>query len=82
MSECKRNGQRKARSIGTKSNTPDLGYYLIVTDTKETEKNYMFGLRDSMPNELKRRLIIKVSKTETDNLVNEALSQVMLLRLP
>ncbi len=78
MLKDKRSGQRKARSIGSKSNAPDLGYYLIVTDTKETEQNYMFGLRDSIPNELKRRLIIKVSKTKTDNLVNEALSQAAL----
>lgn len=78
MPKDKRNGQRKARSIGSRSNIPDLGYYLIVTDTKETEQNYMFGLRDSIPNVLKRRLIIKVSKTKTDNLVNEALSQAAL----
>lgn len=78
MPKYKRNAQRKARSIGSRSNTPDLGYYLIITDTKETEQNYMFGLRDSIPDELKRRLIIKVSKTKTDNLVNEALSQAAL----
>lgn len=78
MPKDKRNGQRKPRSIGSKSNAPDLGYYLIVTDTKETEQNYMFGLRDSIPDELKRRLIIKVSKTKTDNLVSEALSQAAL----
>ncbi len=78
MSREKRNGQRKVRSIGTRSNAPDLGYYLIVTDAKETEQNYMFGLRDSIPDELKRRLIIKVSKTKTDNLVDEALSQAAL----
>ncbi len=78
MARNQRNGQRKARSIGAKSKTPDLGYYLIITDTKETEQNYMFGLRDSIPEELKRRLIIKVSKTKTDNLVTEALSQAAL----
>ena len=78
MPKDKRNGQRRARSIGSRSNIPDLGYYLIVTDTKETEQNYMFGLRDSIPDELRRRLIIKVCKTSTDNLVNEALSQAAL----
>lgn len=78
MPKDKRNGQRKARSIGSRSNIPDLGYYLIVTDTKETEQNYMFGLRDSIPDELRRRLIIKVCKTSTNNLVNEALSQAAL----
>lgn len=78
MAKDKRIGQRKIRSIGAKSRTPDLGYYLIITDTKETEQNYMFGLRDSIPDELRRRLVIKVSKTKTDNLVDEALSQAAL----
>lgn len=78
MAKEKRNGQRKVRTIGTRCNTPDLGYYHIVTDAKETEKNYMFGLRDSIPGELKRRLIIKVSETNTENLVNEALANVAL----
>ena len=78
MLKDKRKGQRKPRSIGSKSSSPDLGYYLIVTDTKETEQNYMFGLRDSIPDELKRRLIIKVSKTKTANLVTEAQSQAAL----
>lgn len=78
MSKNQRNGQRKIRRVGEKSRIPDLGYYLIVTDTKETEQNYIWGVRDSIPDELKRRLIIKVSKTKTANLVNEALSQAAL----
>ena len=41
---------------------------------KETEKNYMNGLRDSLPKELQGKLVIKVVKTETKNLVNEALN--------
>lgn len=78
MAKNQRNGQRKTRNIGTRCKSPDLGYYLIITDTKETEHNYMLGLKNSIPEELKRRLIIKVSETQTDNLVNEALSQVAL----
>lgn len=38
----------------------------------------MYGLRDSIPEELKRRLIIKVCKTSTNNLVNETLTQAAL----
>lgn len=75
MSKSSRTGQRRKREIGSRSNSPDLGYYFIVTDTKETEQNYMFGLKDAIPDTLKRRLIIKVSKTKTDKLVSEALSQ-------
>ena len=32
-----------------KRRVPELGYYFIVTDTEETEQNYMYGLRDSIP---------------------------------
>lgn len=52
---------------------PELGYYLIVTDTEETEKNYFEGLRDSIPVELKDRLVIKVEKAKTAELVKKAL---------
>lgn len=78
MAKNQRNGQRKVRSIGSKRKSPDLGYYFIVTDTEETEQNYMYGLRDSIPNELRDRLIIKVSRTKTDNLVTEALERAAL----
>jgi len=69
-----RNGQRKFRTIGSRSKDPDLGYYLIVTDTKETERNYIKGLKESIPEELRRRLVIKVTQTETKDLVNETLN--------
>lgn len=74
MSGSKRNGQRKTREQLSKRRVPKLGYYLIVTDTKETEQNYMFGLRDSIPEHLRGKLVIKVSKTKISNLVKEALS--------
>ena len=44
-----------------------------MTDTEETEKNYFEGLRDSIPAELKDRLVIKVEKTKTVELVERAL---------
>ena len=50
-----------------------MGYYLIVTDTEETEKNYFEGLRDSIPVELKDRLVIKVERAKTVELVKKAL---------
>ena len=34
----------------------------IVADTEETEQNYMYGLRDSIPKELQGKLVIKVIK--------------------
>ena len=52
MASFERNGNRKVRGQLFKRRIPELGYYFIVTDTKETEQNYMFGLRDSIPPDL------------------------------
>lgn len=68
-----RAGKRKDRNQRVGTRIPELGYYLIVTDTEETEKNYFEGLRDSIPKELKGRLVIKVEKEETVSLVEKAL---------
>lgn len=69
-----RRGRRKTREQLSKRRVPELGYYFIVTDTKETEQNYMLGLRDSIPNDLQGRLVIKVCKAKTVELIDEALS--------
>ena len=61
----RRSGKRKDRNQRVGIRVPELGYYLIVTDTEETEKNYFEGLRDSIPAELKDRLVIKVEKAKT-----------------
>lgn len=65
-----RTGKRKTRGQLSKSRIPELGYY--PTDTEKTEHNYLVGLRDSMPKELQRKLLIKVCKAKTTKLVNEA----------
>ena len=67
MSKNERNGNRKPREQIFRARSPELGYYIIVTDTKETEQNYINGLRDSIPSELQRRLVIKVAKTKSNN---------------
>ena len=74
MPKPERNGNRKTREQLSKQRIPKLGYYFIVTDTKETEQNYMYGLRDSIPQKLQGKLVIKVIKTKTKNLVEEALN--------
>lgn len=74
MSHNERNGNRKSRERLVNRRIPNLGYYFIVTDTKETEQNYIYGLRDSIPKELQGRLVIKVVKTKTKNLVEEAIN--------
>ena len=69
----RRAGKRKDRNQRVGKRVPELGYYLIVTDTDETEKNYFEGLRDSIPEELKDRLVIKVEKARTVDLVGRAM---------
>lgn len=56
MGREERRGKRKSREQSRKTRIPELGYYYIVTDTDQTEKNYLEGLRDSIPEELKGRL--------------------------
>ncbi len=68
MAKADRNGRRRTRESFCRR-VPDLGYYFIVTDTKETEENYMHGLRDSLPKRLQGRIVIKVSKARTEELV-------------
>ena len=69
----RRAGKRRNRNERVGSRIPELGYYLIVTDTDETEKNYFNGLRECVPEELQDRLVIKVEKTATAKLVDRAL---------
>lgn len=77
MAKADRNGKRKSRET-FRTRAPDLGYYFIVTDTMETEANYMYGLRDSLPEELQGRIVIKVSKTKTQELVKTCKEQAAL----
>ena len=62
-----RAGRMKTRNEFRKR-VPDLGYYYIVTDTRETEKNYLEGLKQKLPEKLKDRLVIKVIKAKTEHL--------------
>lgn len=62
---ARRAGKRKDRNARVGTRAPILGYYLIVTDTKETEKNYFEGLKKSIPPEIQERIVIKVEKAKT-----------------
>lgn len=77
MAKTERNGQRKTRDRFPRK-APDLGYYFVVTDTNETEQNYIYGLRDSLPKELQGRIVIKVQKTKTNKLVDVCKEQAAL----
>ena len=50
MSKEQRIGKRRPRSFECR--TPKLGYYIIYTDTKETEENYIDGLIRVYNNEI------------------------------
>lgn len=68
-------GNRKARK-NMSTRIPDLGYYYVVTDTDATESNYVNGLRDSLPREIKNRIVIKVVKSRTVKLVETCKEQL------
>lgn len=69
-----RAGRRYDRNRRFASRTPVLGYYLIVTDTDETEKNYFEGLRDSIPPDIREHIVIHVEKAKTTyNLVGRTM---------
>lgn len=68
MAKADRTGKRKQRSSGKR--TPDLGRYFICTDARKTEKNYMYGLRDSLPKEFQERIVIEVFTTETKKMID------------
>ena len=59
MPKCNRNGNRKRRNELGKRKLR-LGYYYIISDTEETEKNYFEGLRDSIPQDLRGHIKIEV----------------------
>lgn len=68
MSKNERNGQRKLRHSTRQLR---LGYYYIVTDTEATEKNYLEGLRDSLPKDKQKQIKIKVIKSPACNFVKK-----------
>lgn len=65
-----RRGARRQRELCTR--IPDLGYYIIITDTEETEACFFCGLRQHLPKKLQDRLVIKVKSTSTAHLLEQA----------
>ena len=72
-----RKGKRKVKGVNIR--TPELGYYIIITDAKETEKNYFEGLKKSIPVELQDKVVIKTKKVEVNNFINVALQEQNLI---
>ena len=67
MSKEQRIGKRRPRSFECRS--PKLGYYIIYTDTQETEENYIEGFKKSLPIEFQEKIEIQILKDKTANLV-------------
>jgi hypothetical protein len=73
MGKDERKGARRNRNQQVSRRIPELGYYFVVTDAKETEINYLQGFHDSIPPVLHDRLVIKVNKARTHELINKCL---------
>lgn len=67
---AQRRGARRRRELHTR--IPDLGYYIIITDTEETEACFFCGLRQHLPKKLQNRLVIKVESASTGRLLEQA----------
>ena len=73
MGKDERKGARRDRTQKTSKRVPKLGYYVVVTDTRATERNYLYGFRDSIPSSMRDRIVIKVSNAPTHELLAKCL---------
>ena len=71
MARGDRTGKRQTRDQRAPKRIPEMGYYLVVTDTEATERCYFNGLHDSLPTDMKTKLVIKVVETKTQNLIEK-----------
>lgn len=72
MARKDRTGNRKPRGQRSPEKIPELGYYLIVTDTEATERCYFQGLKKCLPRGIQHKLVIKVVETRTRELNMES----------
>ena len=73
MARNERTGNRKTREQRKKFRVPELGYYLIVTDTEATERCYFNGLHDSLSAEIQDKLVIRVVETKTRDMIDKCI---------
>lgn len=73
MAKGDRTGNRKTREQRRTLKVPELGYYLIVTDTEGTERCFFAGLHQSLPEEVRNKLVIKVVETKTRSMIDKCL---------
>ena len=73
MAKKDRNGNRKMREQRKQLKIPELGYYLIVTDTEATERCFFTGLHQTLPEDVGNKLVIKVVETKTRTMIDKCL---------
>ena len=56
MARKDRTGNRKTRDQRLMRRIPEMGYYLVVTDTEATERCFFTGLHDSLPKDMRKKL--------------------------
>ena len=73
MARKDRTGNRKTREQRTVRRVPEMGYYLVVTDTEATERCFFNGLHSSLPEDTRKKLVIKVVETKTQDMIQKCL---------
>lgn len=73
MAKENRTGNRKPREQRRLMKSPELGYYLVVTDTKGTERCFFTGLQQSIPKALRNKLVIRVVETKTRSMIDKCM---------
>ena len=73
MARKDRTGSRKTREQRQPLKIPELGYYLVVTDTEATERCYFQGLHKELPKDIQNKLVIKVVETKTRVMIDKCL---------
>lgn len=73
MAKKDRIGKRSIREQKSRFKLPELGYYLIVTDTEATERYFFKGLHRDLPENVRSKLVIKVVETKTRTMIDKCL---------
>ena len=73
MARKDRTGNRTKREHKITHRIPEMGYYLIVTDTEATERCFFTGLHRSLSREMQNKLVIKVIETKTQDMIQKCL---------
>ena len=76
MARKERTGNRKTREQRKQFKVPELGYYLIVTDTEATERCFFTGLHQALPEDVRNKLVIKVVQTKTRVMIDKCMELI------